>query len=254
MRSSILSASQILPALTHLSTFAAYAASLLGINLSGEQVRRFERLTQLLLTWNERMNLTAITDPSEIAIKHYLDALTLRRVVPEFDGLRLIDVGAGAGFPGLPLAIAFPRLQVTLMDSTAKKLRFINEVAESLALDNVHTLQARAEDAGRDRLHREAYDIVVARAVARLPVLLEYTLPLCKLGGQVIAMKGASAYDESNAAAKAFSALGGELFTIEEVNLPTLDNPRYLVVIDKVYPTPKRYPRKAGTPSRQPLL
>ena len=240
--------------MTPWSTFATYASSLLGINLSGEQIRTFERLTQLLLTWNERMNLTAITDPAEIAIKHYLDALTLKRVMLQFDGLHLIDVGAGAGFPGLPLAIAFPRLQATLMDSTAKKLRFINEVAKSLGLDNVHTLQARAEDAGRDRAHREAYDIVVARAVARLPVLLEYTLPLCKLGGQVIAMKGASAFDETNAAAKAIDRLGGELFTIEEVTLPTLDNPRYLIVIDKVEATPKRYPRKAGIPSRQPIL
>ena len=139
------------------------------------------------------------------------------------------------------------------MDSTAKKLRFIDEVGDSLQLDNIRTLHARAEDAGRDKDHRQAYDIVTARAVARMPILIEYTLPLAKPGGQVIALKGTSAYDETNAAAKAISTLGGELFTIKEVCLPTLDNPRYLIVIDKVEPTPRRYPRKAGIPSREPI-
>ena len=239
--------------MTQGSNFAKWAAALLDIELSDEQLLQFERLTQLLLTWNQRMNLTAISDPAEIAVKHYLDALTLKRVLPECDGLHLIDVGAGAGFPGLPMAIAFPQLQTTLMDSTAKKLRFIDHAAESLGLHKVRTLHARAEDAGRDQRHRQAYDIVVARAVARLPVLVEYCLPLCKLGGQVIAMKGASAFDETNAAAKAIDAFGGELFAIEEIRLPTLDHPRYLIVIDKVAETPKRYPRQAGTPSRQPL-
>jgi len=200
------------------------------------------------------MNLTAITDPQHIAIMHYLDALTLTQIVSDLDQRRLIDVGAGAGFPGLPLAIAFPQLRVTLMDSTAKKLRFISQAGAELELGNIRTLHARAEDAGRDRRHREAYDIVVARALGRMPVLAEYTLPLAKLGGQVIAFKGRSAFDESNAAASAIDALGGELFAIEEVKLPTLDNPRYLIVIDKVKPTPRKYPRKAGLPSRQPIL
>lgn len=239
--------------MTDLSTLAIYATSLLGINLTVEQLGQFERLTEHLLRWNERMNLTAITDPAEIAIKHYLDALTLAQVVPQFDGLRMIDVGAGGGFPGLPLAIAFPRLQVALLDSTAKKLRFIDDVAQSLGLDNIMSLHARAEDAGQSRRHREAFDIVVARAVARMPVLAEYTLPLCKIGGQAIAMKGTSAFEETAAAAKAITTLGGELFGMEEVKLPTLDNPRYLIVIDKIKKTPRRYPRKAGVPSRQPI-
>ena len=227
---------------------------MLGIDLTVAQARRFDRLTALLLEWNERMNLTAITDPQVIAIMHYLDALTLAQVVSDLDQRRLIDVGAGAGFPGLPLAIAFPQLRVTLMDSTAKKLRFISQAGAELELGNIRTLHARAEDAGRDRRQREAYDIVVARALGRMPVLAEYTLPLAKIGGQVIAFKGRSAFDESNAAAAAIDALGGELFAIEEVKLPTLDNPRYLIVIDKVKPTPRKYPRKAGLPSRQPIL
>lgn len=243
-----------MPALRRLPGFAAYAASHCRVELSDGQLRAFERLTCLLLAWNERVNLTAITDPAEIAIKHYLDSLTLNLVASRFERARLIDVGSGAGFPGLALAIAFPKLRVTLLDSRAKKLRFIDEAAQSLGLDNARTLHARAEEAGRERSQREAFEIAVARAVAPMPVLLEYALPLCKPGGQVIAMKGAAAHDEASAAAKAIDALGGELRAIEEVRLPTLDNPRYLVVVDKVKPTPERFPRRAGIPARQPLV
>lgn len=232
---------------------AEYADSLLGLSLSSGQLKLFQRLTELLLDWNRRMNLTAITDPADIVIKHYLDALTVVTVVPQLEDLKLIDVGTGAGFPGLALAIACPGLSVTLLDSTAKKLRFIANAGQELGLSNTRTLHARAEDAGRHPEHRASYDIVTARAVARMPALMEYSLPLAKLEGQVIAMAGSKAYQDTNSAAKAINLLGGELFSIEKINLPTLDNPRYLVVIDKIKKTPKQYPRSAGIPTREPI-
>lgn len=238
----------------HGSVLQEQAESLLGIKLSDRQIGQFENLTGLLLAWNQRMNLTAITEPSDIQIKHYLDSLTLTRVIPRFDGLRLIDVGTGAGFPGLALAIAFPHLHVTLMDSTLKKLRFIDHVGAALQLANIRTLHSRAEDAGRAKTQRETHDIVTARALGRLPTVMEYTLPLAKLGAEVIAMKGLSAFEETAAAAKAIETLGGELFCIEEIRLPTLDKPRYLVVVDKLNPTPRSFPRKPGIPSRSPIL
>ena len=236
-----------------MSILAEEAASLLGLRLSAAQIRQFHQLSELLLDWNQRMNLTAIQDPAAIAIKHYLDSLTVAKVIPRFDGLRLIDVGAGAGFPGLALAIVFPRLRVTLLDATAKKLRFIDQAGQALRLENIGALHIRAEDAGRHPGHRGAYDLVTARAVAKMPILMEYMLPLAKIGGQVIAMQGSRAYEETNRAAKAIDRLGGEVSAIEEIRLPTLDQPRYLVVIDKVKRTPTRYPRQAGVPTRQPI-
>jgi 16S rRNA (guanine527-N7)-methyltransferase len=237
-----------------MSSLAEYAKNLFQLDLSDVQIQQFDRLTLELIEWSQRMNLTAITDPDDILIKHHLDSLTLVKVIHQFDDMRLIDVGTGAGYPGLALAIAFPKLHVTFMDSTGKKLKYIDHVGEVLQLNNISTLHSRAEDAGQHIDHRESYDIVTARAVARMPALMEYTLPLAKLEGQVIAMKGSTAYDETNSAAKAISKLGGELFSIEEITLPTITDPRYLVVIDKIDPTPKYYPRNAGTPTREPIL
>lgn len=236
-----------------MSTLAEYARACLSLELSPRQLAQFELLGDMLLDWNQRMNLTSITAPQDIVVKHFLDSLTLTTVLPQFDGLRLIDVGTGAGFPGLALAIAYPALDVTLLDSTAKKLRFVQSAGAELQLKNIRTIHARAEDVGRHKNHRATYDIAVARAVARLPVLMEYLLPLAKPEGQVIAMQGATAYDDANAAAKAMELLGGELFTIEEITLPTMHNPRYLIVIDKIKKTPRQYPRQPGTPKRDPI-
>ncbi len=233
--------------------FARQTQSILGFELSATQLAQFEQLTGLLLDWNMRMNLTGITEPADIALKHYLDSLTVLKVLTKAGHSRLLDVGTGAGFPGLPLAIVLPQLRVTLLDSTAKKLRFIEEAGRALDLDNIRIVHARAEDAGRDDAHRGTYNFVIARAVSRMPALMECTLPMTKRGGLVIAMKGASAHEETCAAAKAISTLGGELAGIDEVRLPNLESPRFLVMVRKVGKTPRRYPRQAGTPSRDPI-
>lgn len=237
-----------------IDTLARQAQTLLSLELSAAQLAQFEQLTGLLLDWNARMNLTGIIEPADIALKHYLDSLTVWKVLPQAGRRRLLDVGTGAGFPGLPLAIALPLLRVTLLDSTAKKLRFIEEAGRALGLDNIRIVHARAEDAGRDDAHRGTYDFVTARAVNRMPTLMECTLPMTKRGGMVIAMKGAAAHEETRAASKAIATLGGELAGIDEVRLPGLENPRFLVMVRKIGKTPRRYPRQAGTPSRDPIV
>lgn len=229
------------------------AAQLFDLELSAQQDEQFAAYYRLLAEWNAVMNLTTIIEPDDVRVRHFLDSLSLVTVIGFDDGDKLIDVGTGAGFPGLPLAIAFPQIHVTLMDSTQKKLRFLDTVVTELGLHNVSTLHARAEDAGRDPAHRERYDIVTARAVALLPVLLEYLIPFAKVGGFCVAMKGESAERELEEARRALFVLKGEAKPVEEVYFPMIDKTHYLITVEKTARTPAIYPRAAGVPKKKPL-
>lgn len=234
-------------------TLAEQAHALLGVHLTPEQEAQFAAYRAELVAWNAQVNLTAITDPAEVQVKHFLDSLTVVRAVPMTPGLRVADVGTGAGFPGLPLAIAFPAVHVGLIEATGKKVAFLQHVAAVLRLDNVVAVNARAEEAGQLPDQRGTYDVVTARAVARLPSLLEYMLPLAKVGGKCVAMKGRTAFDEARDSTRALALLGGKLRGIEAVQLPGVDEPHYLVVVEKTAPTPAAYPRKPGIPTRKPI-
>jgi 16S rRNA (guanine527-N7)-methyltransferase len=230
------------------------AQSLFNISLSPEQVEQFDLYARELVDWNERINLTAITAPEAIRVKHFLDSLSILQVVKPYAGMRLIDVGTGAGFPGLPLKIAFPELRLTLLEATGKKITFLDHVIGQLGLTGVDTLHARAEEAGQMRGRRASYDLVLARSVARMPTLAEYLLPLAKVGGRCIAMKGETAAAEAADSKRAFALLGGHLAGIETVQLPGVTEQHNLIIIEKHSATPSAYPRKPGTPSQKPLL
>jgi 16S rRNA (guanine527-N7)-methyltransferase len=233
-------------------TLTEHAAQL-DITLTPAQGDAFARYAALLREWNARMNLTAITGEDEINTRHFLDSLTLLKLGILQDGMRLIDVGAGAGFPGIPLKIAQPGLHVTLLEATGKKVMFLEYVINDLKLTDATAVKLRAEEAGQARAHRQAYDVAAARAVARLPILLEYLLPLVRVGGVCIAMKGKTAQAEADDSVNALKTLGGELDRIETFTLPGVDEPHHAVVIRKVAPTPARYPRQAGMPTQKPL-
>lgn len=237
-----------------MTTLAEEAATLLNLTLSPEQEAAFDIYARELAAWNERMNLTAISDVDGIRVRHFLDSLTVAQAIPMTPGQRLIDVGTGAGFPGLPLKIVFPDIHVTLLEATGKKLNFLRHVCEQTGItEGVEFLHARAEDAGQMPGQRATYDVVVARAVARLPVLLEYLLPLAKVGGRCVAMKGKTAQAEAEDSGHALRTLGGRLVGIETVTLPGVDEAHHLVVVEKVAPTPMLYPRKPGVPTKTPL-
>ena len=227
----------------------------LGAPVDSRTADRLSLYHEMLKDWNQRINLTGELDDDEALDRHYLDSLAPLRDETLFaKGARVVDVGTGAGFPGLPLAIERPDLQVTLLDSLRKRLLFLDEVIAQLNLTNVHTLHARAEDAGRELAHRECYDLAVARAVASAPVLLELLLPLARIGGKVICYKGPSAAEEMEAAARASRVLGGGPVRSLPVTIPGHDDWQHCVmVIDKREHTPRLYPRKAGTPERAPL-
>jgi 16S rRNA (guanine527-N7)-methyltransferase len=237
-------------------------AQALGISLTDDQLQMFQMYYELLIAWNRHFNLTTITEYRDVLVKHFLDSLSCATALPDTgsfrrggDGIsvRVIDVGSGAGFPGLPLKIAYPGLHLTLLEATGKKAEFLKAVVSQLGLDHVTVLCARAEDAGRDPAHREVYDLTLARAVAGMSTLAELTLPFARLGGIVIAQKGENPAAEVEAAQAALRILGGRTACIIPVAVSGLPAVRHLVVLDKISPTPGRYPRRPGIPARRPL-
>lgn len=225
----------------------------LGIVLDSGQLDQFVAYTGLLLEWNRKLNLTRITDPKEITVKHYLDSLVLAAVAEVPDGSALIDVGTGAGFPAIPLKIAIPSLRLTLLDSVGKKLAYLERVVEGLQLDGVELVHGRAEDLGHDNRFREQFDFAVSRAVGRLSALAELCVPFCRISGLFAAYKGPRASAEIDEAENAFQFLGGQLEAVHRLTLPFSDQERLLVLVRKSRPTPAKYPRQAGIPERSPL-
>ena len=237
------------------------AAQALKLPVREEHLPRFRRYRELLLEWNARFNLTAVTDDESVAVRHFADSLTCLLAVPSLlvavqrgAACRLVDVGAGAGFPGLPIKIIWPQASLTLLESVGKKCAFLAEVTRELDLPGVAVVNARAEEAGQDPQHREAYDVVLARAVADLPVLVEYCLPLARRRGIVIAQKGEDVAEEVVRAEHAVRVLGGTVEQVLPVEVPGTALARTLVVMRKESLSPPQYPRRPGVPARRPLL
>lgn len=224
-----------------------------GVNLSAEHLAMLTAYERELLAWNEKFNLTAIRDVEGIRTKHFLDSLSCALAWGDIPPLSLVDVGTGAGFPGIVLKILYPEMRLTLVESVGKKAKFCQHVIETLGLKDAQVLTLRAEDIGQMSAHREQYDWAVARAVAALPILAEYLLPLVKVGGKMLAQKGEGGPREADSARKAVKTLGGQLRPMVKVMLPGVDDERYLIVAEKVAPTPIMYPRRAGVPTQKPL-
>ncbi len=232
----------------------AGAQQLLGLELTPGQIRAFQTYYRELADWNTRFNLTAITDHQGVQVRHFLDSLScLLALGNDAQEQRVIDVGSGAGFPGLPLKIVRPSLRLTLLEATGKKTNFLHHLVSLLQLTGVDVVHARAEEIGQDPLQRESYDWVLARAVAALPTLAEYLLPLCRLGGYCLAQKGEKAAAEASQAKPAISLLGGRLNRLLPVELPGLAETRHLIIIEKIARTPAKYPRRPGKPAKSPI-
>lgn len=228
-------------------------AKQLGIDLSDKQVEQFMRYKELLQEWNEKMNLTAITEDREVMTKHFLDCMTINKALDMKNQKTVIDIGTGAGFPGLVIKIAFPHLEVTLVDALKKRLNFLEVVIEELGLTGIKCIHSRAEDLGKNKAYREGFDICASRAVANLAVLSEYTLPFVKVDGYLIALKGQKLDEELEQGQKAITILGGELEEVVHTGVPFTDLNHKIAKIKKVKPTATKYPRKAGEPTKSPL-
>ena len=223
----------------------------LKLELTEKQIEQFLKYYEMLIEKNKVMNLTAITEYDEVIEKHFLDSISLCQVYDLSKPVKILDMGTGAGFPGVPLKIAFPKVEITLADSLNKRIKFLDEVVEELGLQKVTTIHARAEELARNKEHRENYDLVVSRAVANLSTLGEYCIPFVKMGGNFISYKSGEVDEEVNVAGKAIKILGGEIKEVYKFDLS--DQKRSFVTIEKIKTTPKTYPRKAGTPSKEPL-
>lgn len=226
----------------------------LSFTLSDQQIEQFMKYYELLIERNKVMNLTAITDFEEVINKHFIDSLSLIKVYNTVENISVIDMGTGAGFPGIPLKIAFPSWNITLLDSLNKRVNFLNDVIHALGLQNINAIHGRAEDFGKDIKYREQFDLCVSRAVAKLSTLSEYCMPYVKANGYFIPYKSGNIDAELEESRKAIHVLGGKLEKVEKFNLPDTDMERTLILIRKVSNTPKVYPRSAGKPSKEPII
>ena len=233
----------------------------LGIELSDEQINKFQKYYEMLIETNKVMNLTAITGKEEVILKHFVDSISIVKVLPDMIkyidsddiSIKILDLGTGAGFPGIPLKIVLPAIDIVLMDSLNKRINFLNSVIDELKLSGINAIHGRAEEMARNKKYREKFDLCVSRAVANLSTLSEYCLPFVKINGKFISYKASEIEEEVDNAGNALKILGGNLTTVKKIILPESDIERSFVIIDKVKNTPKTYPRKAGTASRNPL-